>query len=176
MLEEDQFITVNVTSPFNTPASARIDKYAPIVSFVKNLDIHRPVCVIYNGQTLIPQLSLNFYGITEGSQIVIVPSIAVSKLSGSKKRVKKFIIPSPDITDTMNHFQTVFQSNAHLRDLFFRKVEGTIRCHRKIVERFKSIVNHEEDEEVETSVITSHVDHPSTCSLPFVWEKEEEDS
>lgn len=74
--------------------------------------------------------------------------------------------------------ETVSQENARIKDQFFRKVEGTVVCYRKIMKRFTHMSVGDEEDAYANNMPTIIADEPLVCpateELPKFWSDDDD--
>ncbi|OHS95556.1 hypothetical protein TRFO_10448 [Tritrichomonas foetus] len=127
----------------------------------------------FNNKQIMPAFSLAFYGITDGSHVVVfdmsklLPKPQKRVKSVSHKEIRKY-----------NRKKLVNEAS-RLKDLFFRKVDGSYNSTKKLIIRYNQIVKNSKDEETnaksesfdtQITVFDDNATSPSTEMLPTFWD------
>ena len=146
----------------------------------------------FNGRVLCCAFTLAYSGITDGSHIYIVEKQRKPRKKAPVKRAKysapieavdlrtrrdwffkQFgFVPPPAVMQHLVDEMTdpgLTAEVARLRDLFFRKVEGTLGNHRRVMRIFANQKSPEEKVVSSSPVLPPPAESPSTAELPVLW-------
>lgn len=145
------------------PLSVRI--LDSIRSILSKLAADAKAKIVYNNSVLSTAFSFAFYGIDDGSHIKVYPT-------PNEKEPKKSLVKRPPVFDRDGYrrmYEKVHGKNydeeqfvnsyrsfvnpelareaAKLRDLFFERVEGTIKSHRRLIKNFFGVKESDDEKD-----------------------------
>ena len=141
-----------------------------IDSISKRIGYGTKLLHFFNGMLLIGAFTFHFYKLTNGDHIYSIP--IGPKLS--QEILNKFQ-SLKDLTEKQHEIHKrkmeMFKyETAKIKDQFFEKLEGTVACNRKLIERFKQLRKEEKDTPTQTTVIPPLSTMPSSGELPSIWQ------
>ncbi|OHT02083.1 hypothetical protein TRFO_07267 [Tritrichomonas foetus] len=129
-----------------------------ISSVLNNYPENRPSYFLHKNNVLMGAFTFAFYGITDNAHIYVVTSPAKESppLQSEPKKIPIKNLPDKEMfkkiiqklrleDDEDEPFETVYKryidprfarETAKMKDRFFQRVEGTIKCHRKLIKHF----------------------------------------
>lgn len=164
-------INIHVQIGLSKNVDVTVYKFDLIRSLDLQLELPPRKFIYFKGQIISIDFSFGYFGIDDGDTLKVVPLF-----DNSKKRIpflKKTETLTPPPPALIRSDKSVDLENAQIakvRDQFFSKIEGTVVCHRRLVQRFaerwsmveKAVAN-------DSSVIPPSLKEPSSTSLPVFW-------
>lgn len=124
-----------------------------------------PIAFCYNSKILMKGFSLSFYKINSGDHIYVVST----KRRPVKKTLDKQLHRYQE--ESKRRVESVKNESDRIKDVIFKKVEGTSSYFRKVVRKYNKMVGDRENKEivVEETLIPERADTPSASPLPQLW-------
>lgn len=157
----------------------------------------RPHTFFFKDIPICPAFTFKWFGITNGTDIYVGPGSSESNsnedalyqrsnsshlepvcqynthIKNCKKTKRK------ESSTKIPSYREINQENARIKDQFFRKVEGTVVCYRKIMKRFTHMSANEpvrQHNQIPTIMPNASPTRPSTEELPRIWNDEEDEN
>ncbi|OHT10698.1 hypothetical protein TRFO_04228 [Tritrichomonas foetus] len=185
-------ITIILHIPNGAPLAITVNSHDTASALEPYVDGDGTHSFYYKNIPICPAFTFKWFGIGDGTHIYVDEmdpnALQYSIPNNKKSNTRKCSIKQSKSKSTSKHsmkpgrsqeaptrppsmLNNVNAENARIKDQFFRKVEGTVVCYRKIMKRFTHMSANEQDcgNRPSPTIISESPDHPSTDSLPIFW-------
>ncbi|KAK8875379.1 hypothetical protein M9Y10_005544 [Tritrichomonas musculus] len=186
-------ISIILHIPGQQPLRVIVNSHETSQVLEQYLEGERPHTFFYKDIPICPAFTFKWFGITDGTDIYAGLSPSESSINddnnyqrsnsshlspiappikNGKKAKRKQVKKSLESTNRIPSLSDINQENARIKDQFFRKVEGTVVCYRKIMKRFTHMSANEpvrQHNQIPTIMPNLSPSQPSTNELPKIW-------
>ena len=140
-----------------------------IDSISKSIGIDSKLLHFFNGMLLIGAFTFAFYKLTNGDHIYSIPIGPYLSQDVINKFHSLKTLAEQDSQLHKQRIESFVRETARLKDQFFEKLEGTVNCNRKLIQRFRQLIQEEATRPQENTVIPPQSSTPSSGELPQIW-------
>ena len=135
-----------------------VNLFDPVSILSTQFQSKNPLILMFKNMTLLSAFTFAFYGITDGSHIFLIEhktdkpnprpkdvNREIAKNIIGREEFKKIFRRMRSSGDEEESFETSYKTYvdanfareaAKIKDRFFQRVEGTIKCHRKLIKHY----------------------------------------